>query len=35
MTVGGWVLLSISLTAVFGLAAWCYRQVLGAPPEQS
>ena len=32
MTAAGWIFLVVSLTAVYGVAAWCYRQVLGAPP---
>lgn len=34
MTLGGWVLLVVSLSAVFGLAGWCYARVLGAPPDE-
>lgn len=32
MTLGGWLLLITSLTVVYGVAIWCYVQVLGAPP---
>jgi hypothetical protein len=32
MTIGGWVLLTVSLTAVYGLAIYCYAKVLNAPP---
>jgi hypothetical protein len=32
VTAGGWVLLIVSLSAVYGLAGWCYVKVLGAPP---
>jgi hypothetical protein len=28
MTLGGWVFMSISLAGVWGLALWCYREVL-------
>lgn len=32
MTLGGWLLLVFSLTAVFGLAGWCYAKILSTPP---
>ena len=32
MTTGGWVLLIVSLTVVYGMAIYCYAKVLNAPP---
>lgn len=36
MTVGGWIFLGISTVFVWGLAGWCYWQVIrkGAQIEQ-
>jgi hypothetical protein len=31
MTIGGWILLVVSLTAVWGLAGWCYWKILTGP----
>ena len=33
MTFLGMVLMILSLAFVWGLAIWCYRRVLTAPPE--
>lgn len=34
MTTGGWIWMLVSLGAVWGLAAWCYRKVLSTPQEE-
>ncbi len=31
MTIGGWLLLTFSLSLVWGLAGWCYWKLLSAP----
>ena len=31
MTVGGWILLVLSLSFVWGLAGWCYWKILTGP----
>jgi hypothetical protein len=31
MTTSGWILLTVSLTFVWGLTGWCYYKVLNAP----
>ena len=31
MTAGGWVLLIVSLSFVWGLAIWCYWKILSVP----
>lgn len=31
MTLGGWVSMVVSLTFVWGFAAWCYAKVLRGP----
>lgn len=31
MTAGGWVLLVVSLSFVWGLAIWCYYTILTGP----
>jgi hypothetical protein len=33
MTIGGWIIMTVSLAAVWGLAAFCFWRVLRAPPE--
>jgi hypothetical protein len=33
MTPAGWIFLVVSLTFVWGLAIWCFRKVLTAPPD--
>ena len=35
MTPLGWIFMSASLAFVWGLAIWCYRKVLSAPPPSS
>jgi hypothetical protein len=31
MTVGGWIMMLVSVGGVVALAAWCFRRVLAAP----
>ena len=31
MTIGGWILLIVSLSFVWGLAGWCYWKILTTP----
>ena len=31
MTAGGWILLVVSLSFVWGLAIWCYWKILSVP----
>jgi hypothetical protein len=31
MNAGGWVFMSVSLIAVWGVTIWCYVKVLGKP----
>jgi len=31
MTIGGWILLVVSLSFVWGLAGWCYWKILTVP----
>jgi len=33
MTTAGWIIMSISLVCVWGLAIWCYKTVLSTPPD--
>ena len=33
MTTVGWLMMSVSLVMVWGLALWCYYRVLSAPPD--
>jgi hypothetical protein len=35
MTVAGWVFMIGSVSAVLTLAIWCYRKVLGLPPDDN
>ena len=35
MTAGGWILLVVSLSFVWGLTGWCYWKILTAPEPQS
>ncbi len=32
MTLGGWVFLSVSVSAVTGMLVWCYRRLLSEDP---
>jgi len=34
MTLGGWLTMILSLTAVWGGAFWCFRKVLKSPQEE-
>jgi len=34
MNGGGWALLIVSLTFVWGLAGWCYWKILSGPDDQ-
>ena len=31
MTIGGWILMVVSLTFVWGLVGWCYWKILSTP----
>ena len=33
MTIGGWVLLVVSLTLVWSLLIWCYKRILTSSKE--
>jgi hypothetical protein len=33
MTIGGWIIMVLSLTFVWGLTGWCFYRVLTAGPE--
>jgi hypothetical protein len=33
MTIGGWIIMLVSLAFVWGLTGWCFYRVLTAPPE--
>ncbi len=33
MNPAGWLVMSLSLVFVWGLAIWCFYRVLTAPPE--
>lgn len=35
MTIGGWLMMIVSLTFVWGLAIWCYRKILNLPPKEN
>ena len=34
MTTMGWIFMTLSLSAVWGGAFWCYRKVLQTPQEE-
>lgn len=34
MTTTGWIFMILSVSAVWGLAGWCYYKVLTAPPSK-
>jgi hypothetical protein len=34
MTTGGWIMMTVSLAAVWSGAFWCYRKVLSSPQEE-
>lgn len=34
MTTGGWIMMSVSLTVVWGGVTWCYRKILSTPAEE-
>lgn len=33
LTPAGWAMMLVSLSFVWGLAIWCFRRVLTAPPD--
>lgn len=34
MTVGGWIMMTVSLSVVWAGAFWCYRMVLASPQDE-
>ena len=34
MTIGGWILMVVSLGFVWSLVIWCYRKILASPQDE-